>query len=34
VVENKTGASGAIAAEQVKATPADGYTLMWTISRR
>lgn len=32
VVENKTGASGAIAAEQVKAAPADGYTLMWTIS--
>lgn len=31
-VENKTGASGAIAAEQVKAAPADGYTLMWTIS--
>jgi len=32
VVENKTGASGAIAAEQVKAASADGYTLMWTIS--
>lgn len=32
VVENKTGASGAIAAEQVKAAPGDGYTLMWTIS--
>ena len=32
VVENKTGASGAIAAEQVKAAPADGHTLMWTIS--
>jgi len=32
VVENKTGASGAIAAEQVKQAPADGYTLMWTIS--
>jgi tripartite-type tricarboxylate transporter receptor subunit TctC len=32
VVENKTGASGAIAAEQVKSAPADGYTLMWTIS--
>ena len=31
-VENKTGASGAIAAEQVKSAPADGYTLMWTIS--
>lgn len=32
VVENKTGAAGAIAAEQVKAAPADGYTLMWTNS--
>jgi len=32
VVENKAGASGAIAAEQVKSAPADGYTLMWTIS--
>ena len=31
-VENKTGASGAIAAEQVKTAPPDGYTLMWTIS--
>ncbi|HSI01794.1 MAG TPA: tripartite tricarboxylate transporter substrate binding protein [Reyranella sp.] len=31
-VENKTGASGAIAAEQVKSAPADGHTLMWTIS--
>src|SRR5260221_12678180 len=31
-VENKTGASGAIAAEQVKSAPPDGYTLMWTIS--
>ena len=31
-VENKAGASGAIAAEQVKAAPPDGYTLMWTIS--
>ena len=31
-VENKAGASGAIAAEQVKSAPADGYTLMWTIS--
>jgi tripartite-type tricarboxylate transporter receptor subunit TctC len=31
-VENKTGASGAIAAEQVKNAPADGHTLMWTIS--
>jgi len=32
VVDNKTGAAGAIAAEQVKASPADGYTLMWTNS--
>jgi tripartite-type tricarboxylate transporter receptor subunit TctC len=32
VVENKTGAAGAIAAEQVKAAPGDGYTLMWTNS--
>jgi tripartite-type tricarboxylate transporter receptor subunit TctC len=31
-VENKTGASGAIAAEVVKSAPPDGYTLMWTIS--
>ena len=32
IVENKTGASGAIAAEQVKNAPADGHTLMWTIA--
>jgi tripartite-type tricarboxylate transporter receptor subunit TctC len=32
VVENKTGAAGAIAAEQVKSAPGDGHTLMWTIS--
>src|SRR5260370_14006861 len=32
VVENKAGAAGAIAAEQVKFAPADGYTLMWTNS--
>jgi tripartite-type tricarboxylate transporter receptor subunit TctC len=32
IVENKAGAAGAIAAEQVKFAPADGYTLMWTNS--
>ena len=32
VVENKTGASGAIGAEAVKQTAPDGHTLMWTIS--
>jgi tripartite-type tricarboxylate transporter receptor subunit TctC len=32
VVENKTGASGALAAQSVKDSPADGYTLMYTIS--
>lgn len=31
-VENKAGASGAIAAEQAKSAAPDGYTLMWTIS--
>jgi tripartite-type tricarboxylate transporter receptor subunit TctC len=32
VVENKTGAAGAIGAEMVKQAPADGYTLMFTNS--
>lgn len=32
VVENKPGAGGSIAAQAVKAAPADGYTLMFTIS--
>lgn len=32
IVENKTGASGALAAQLVKDAPADGYTLMYTIS--
>jgi len=32
VVENKTGAAGAIGAEQVKQSPPDGYTLMFTNS--
>ena len=32
IVENKAGAAGAIAAEQVKSAPPDGYTLMWTNS--
>jgi tripartite-type tricarboxylate transporter receptor subunit TctC len=32
VVENKAGAAGAIAAEQLKGAPPDGYTLMWTNS--
>jgi tripartite-type tricarboxylate transporter receptor subunit TctC len=32
VVENKAGASGSVAALEVKRLPADGYTLMYTIS--
>jgi tripartite-type tricarboxylate transporter receptor subunit TctC len=32
VVENKAGAAGAIGAEMVKSSPADGYTLMFTNS--
>src|SRR6188508_2218935 len=31
-VENKAGASGSVAALDVKRAPADGYTLMYTIS--
>jgi tripartite-type tricarboxylate transporter receptor subunit TctC len=32
VVDNKAGASGALAAQALLAAPPDGYTLMWTLS--
>ena len=32
MVENRTGAGGGLAAQAVKLVPADGYTLMMTIS--
>lgn len=32
VVENKPGAGGAIAAQALMTSPADGHTLMWTLS--
>lgn len=32
IVENRTGASGAIAAERVAASPADGYTLLVLVN--
>src|SRR5262245_33655333 len=32
VVENKPGVGGALAAQAVKASPADGYTLMFTLT--
>jgi len=34
VVENKAGASGSVAAVEAKRAAPDGYTLMFTISRR
>lgn len=32
VIENKPGASGAIAAQALMASPPDGYTIMWTLA--
>jgi tripartite-type tricarboxylate transporter receptor subunit TctC len=32
VIDNKPGASGALAAQALLAAPPDGYTLMWTLS--
>ncbi|MCU0923154.1 MAG: tripartite tricarboxylate transporter substrate binding protein [Burkholderiaceae bacterium] len=32
IIENKPGAGGAIAAQALMAAPADGHTLMWTLS--
>src|SRR3954466_16283392 len=32
IVANKTGVGGALAAQSVKDSPGDGYTLMYTIS--
>jgi tripartite-type tricarboxylate transporter receptor subunit TctC len=32
VIDNKPGASGAVAAQALMAAPADGYVLMWTLS--
>ena len=32
VIDNRPGASGALAAQALMTAPADGYTLMWTLS--